>query len=120
MIIVNIVWINKAHWGLIGRGISLAPTILVLELLSTSIIEVIASLSTAIIIIVVHLARNLILNNKENLLNQLNDVRFLENTQIRWHALGVQPSLVVEISFIFCFVDLPVADLSYFIVSHLE
>jgi hypothetical protein len=105
---------------LIGRGISLAATILVLELLSTSIIEVIASLATAIIIIVVHLARNLILNNKENLLNQLNDVRFLENTQIRWHALCVQPSLVVEISFIFCFVDLPVADLRYFIVSHVE
>ena len=106
---------------MIGRGISLTATILVLELLSTSIIEVIASLSTTIIIIiVVHLARNLILNNKENLLNQLNDVRLLENTQIRWHALGVQPSLVVEISFIFCFVDLPVADLRYFIVSHVE
>jgi hypothetical protein len=62
----------------------------------------------------------LILNNKENLLNQLNDVWFLENAHIRWHALCMQPSLVVEISLIFLFIDLPVADFGDLIVSHVE
>ncbi len=67
-----------------------------------------------------HLRFHLILNDKENLLNQLNDVWFLENAQIGWHALCVQPSLIVEISLIFLFIDLPVADFRDLIVSHIE
>jgi hypothetical protein len=89
--------------------------------LTTIIIEITASLAPIIIIILVsHLRFHLILHDKEDLLNQLNDVWFLENTQIGWHALCVQPSLIVEISLIFLFIDLPVANFRNLIVSHLE
>ena len=119
LVILTIVSHNS-HWG--RRGVSLAPIVVILMVLTTIIIEITASLAPIIIIIILvsHLRFHLILHDKEDLLNQLNDVWFLENTQIGWHALCVQPSLIVEISLIFLFIDLPVANFRNLIVSHVE
>lgn len=114
-------WLDiESHRG--RRGVSLAPIVVVLIVLTTTVVEIIASRATAIVIVILvcPLRFYLILHDKDDLLNQLNDVWFLENAQIRWHALCVQPSLVVKISLIFLFMYLPFADLGDFIVSYEE
>ena len=112
-------WLDiESHRG--RRGVSWSAIVAVLIVLTTTIVEITASRATAIIIVVLvsPLRLNLILHDIDDLLNQLKDIWFLENAKIRWHALCVQPSLVVKISLIFLFMYLPFADLGDFIVSH--
>ena len=119
MLVILAIVSHNSHRG--RRGVSLAAIVVMLMALTTTIIEITAPLASIIIIVLVsHLRFHLILHDKEDLLNQLNDVWFLENAQIRWHVLCVQPSLVVEISLIFLFIDLPVADFGDLIVNHEE
>jgi hypothetical protein len=108
----------ESHRG--RRGVSWSAIVAVLIVLTTTIVEITASRATAIIIVVLvsPLRLNLILHDIDDLLNQLKDIWFLENAKIRWHALCVQPSLVVKISLIFLFMYLPFADLGNFIVSY--
>jgi hypothetical protein len=90
-----------------------------ISLVISTIVEVVLWSVAAEVVVVRHATVELSLNEEENLLDQLNGVRSLE--EVRVELVGSELlSLVVEISSILSLGLLLLADLGQFIVSNIE